>query len=99
MVLCAPHGLGCICRADCRPPGLSADRVLTRSSRACKRVCESVFEFARAIEAEVRKQDEALIQQMLEAIEAETSDTWECNSYHPKLYDAAVAARARLGNT
>ena len=28
------------------------------------------------VEAEVRKQDDALIQQMLEAIEAETSDTW-----------------------
>lgn len=56
-----------------------------------------IYDFARAIEAEVRKQDDALIQQMLEAIEAETSDTWECNSYHPKLHAAVVAARARLG--
>ena len=30
---------------------------------------ERIFEFARAIEAEVRKQDEALIRQMLEALE------------------------------
>jgi len=49
------------------------------------------------VEAEVRKKDDALIQQLVEAIEAETSDTWECNSYHPKLHDAVVAARARLG--
>jgi len=52
--------------------------------------------FAAAIEAEIRKQDTALIRQMLEAIEAETSDTWECNSYHPKLYAAVIAARKRL---
>ena len=50
----------------------------------------------RAVEAEVRKQDTALIQQLVEAIEAETSDTWECSSYHPKLHDAVVAASARL---
>lgn len=56
-----------------------------------------VVKFARAIEAEVRKQDDALIQQMLEAIEAETYDIWDCYRYHPKLHDAAVAARARLG--
>ena len=43
------------------------------------------------------KQDEALIRQMLEAIEAETYDIWDCYRYHPKLHDAAVAARARLG--
>ena len=49
------------------------------------------------VEAEVRKDYDALIRQMLEAIEAETSDTWECDSYHPKLYDAVVAAKARLG--
>lgn len=49
--------------------------------------------------AEVRKQDTELIRQMLEGIEAETSHTWECNSYHPKLYAAIAAARARLENT
>lgn len=53
-------------------------------------------EFARAIEAEVHKQDTALIRQLVEAIEAETSDTWECSSYHPKLHDAVAAANARL---
>ena len=65
--------------------------------RGYKSQWERLFGFGYAVEAEARKQDDALIQQMLEAIEAETSDTWECNSYHPKLYDAAVAARARLG--
>jgi hypothetical protein len=82
---------------------LSDEWIMNMVSQQCAAMLDgkqkeiSPITIARAIEAEVRKQDDALIQQMLEAIEAETSDTWECNSYHPKLYDAAVAARARLG--
>lgn len=44
---------------------------------------------ARAIEAEVRKQDEALIRQMLEALET-------AGCYPPSSQDAITAARARL---
>ena len=45
---------------------------------------------ARAIEAEVRKQDEALIRQMLEALET-------AGVYPPSAQAAITAARARLG--
>ena len=60
---------------------------------------ESVKAFARAIEAEVRKQDEALIRQMLEAIASvrrygsDALSEWMIS----KLDDADQAARARLG--
>ena len=56
--------------------------------------------FARAIEAEVRKQDAALIRQLLEALE-----TCNDSGYYPYSYDeelveaAAAAARARLAPT
>ena len=46
--------------------------------------------FARAIEAEVRKQDEALIRWMLEALET-------AGVYPPSAQAAITAARARLG--
>ncbi|GDY37280.1 hypothetical protein [Acidovorax sp. NB1] len=46
--------------------------------------------FARAIEAEVRKQDEALIRQMLEALES-------ADYNHAGVSAAITAARARLG--
>ncbi len=45
---------------------------------------------ARAIEAEVRKQDDALIQQMLEALET-------AGVYPPSSQAAITAGRARLG--
>ena len=38
MAFCAPHGPGGLRCADCRLPRLSADRVLSRRSRDCKRV-------------------------------------------------------------
>ena len=57
--------------------------------------------FARAIEAEVRKQDEALIRRMLEALDDLTEageDAWgeerPCVRFGKK---ALTAARARLG--
>ena len=46
--------------------------------------------FARAIEAEVRKQDEALIRQMLEALE------YKGRAPHKKRQPAITAGRARL---
>lgn len=58
---------------------------------------EEAFVFARAIEAEVRKQDDALILQLVEALE-----TCSDSGYYPYSYDeelveaAAAAARARL---
>ena len=48
--------------------------------------------FARAIEAEVRKQDEALIRQMLEALEKVDQAM-----PFPVASQAITAARARLG--
>ena len=48
--------------------------------------------FARAIEAEVRKDDEALISQMLEALELE-ADSWKTDPERTK--SAIAAARAR----
>ena len=53
---------------------------------------ERIFEFARAIEAEVRKQDEALIRQMLEALEKVDQAM-----PFPVARQAITAARARLG--
>ncbi len=35
-------------------------------------------------------------QQVLEALEAETSDSWECNSYHPKIHSAIATLRQAL---
>lgn len=46
------------------------------------------MEFARAIEAEVRKQDEALIQQLVNALEP--------FAYEKPAREAIAAARARL---
>lgn len=51
---------------------------------------KGIESFARAIEAEVRKQDDELIQQMLEALEA-------AGVYPPSSQAAITAARARLG--
>ena len=57
--------------------------------------------FARAIEAEVRKQDDALIQQMLEALNTcDESDGYNgpYQFHDDKAVEAAItAARARLG--
>lgn len=57
--------------------------------------------FARAIEAEVRKQDDALIQQMLDALETcDSADGYNgpYQFHDDKAVEAAItAARARLG--
>ena len=70
------------------------------SKSAMKRAIDSVPEchdvgvwvvrVCRAIEAEVRKQDEALIRQMLEALET-------AGVYPPSAQAAITTARARLG--
>ena len=51
---------------------------------------ERLFGFGYAVEAEVRKQDEALIRWMLEALET-------TGVYPPSAQAAITAARARLG--
>lgn len=59
--------------------------------------------FARAVEAEVRKQDDALIQQLVEALE--TCDEGDGYNgpyqYHSEIAveSAITAGRARLGGT
>ncbi len=62
---------------------------------------EEAFVFARAIEAEVRKQDDALIQRLAEALDDLTEageDAWgeerPCVRFGKK---ALIAARSRLG--
>ena len=66
-----------------------------------KSIGERIFEFARAIEAEVRKQDDALIRQMLEALNT-CDESYGYNGPYQFHDDEAVeaaitAARARLG--
>lgn len=61
---------------------------------------ERIFEFARAIEAEVRKQDEALIGRMLEVLEyvRNTPEAeYDSKAALSKAQAAITAARARLG--
>lgn len=53
----------------------------------------TVSRFALAVEAEVRKDDESLIRQMLEALERE-ADSWKTDPERTK--SAIAAARARL---
>ena len=56
---------------------------------------ERLFGFGYAIEAEVRKDDEALIRQMLEALKQ--FQYRACESIHPDFVDEAITAgRARL---
>ena len=52
----------------------------------------NVYEIARAIEAEVRKQDEALILQLVEALEYHRAQTRPID----RADDAITAGRARL---
>ena len=53
--------------------------------------------FARAIEAEVRKQDAALIRQLVEALENSNATLWEEDDDPSRPAHAAItAARARL---
>ena len=54
-------------------------------------------EFARAIEAEVHKQDTALIQQLVEALENSNATLWEEDDDPSRPAHAAITAgRARL---
>ena len=53
--------------------------------------------FAKAIEAEVRKQDDALIRQLVEALENSNATLWEEEDDPERPAHAAIAAgRARL---
>ncbi len=59
------------------------------------------FVFARAWEAEVRKQDEALILQLVEALTVSSPNTdrdygWNPEDWTKRRADALAAARARL---
>ncbi len=57
---------------------------------------DSVKEFARAIEAEVRKQDEALIRQMLDAMQKPMKAWSGTCAWHGPLREAIAAANKRL---
>ena len=72
---------------------LSEDQIIDLFNEACRETfngLERFRYFARAVEAEVRKRDEALIRQMLEALET-------AGVYPPSAQAAITAARARLG--
>ena len=61
---------------------------------------EEAFVFARAIEAEVRKQDDALIWQMLEVLEYvrnAAESEYDSKAALSKAQAAITAARTRLG--
>jgi hypothetical protein len=65
-----------------------------------KSLGERIFGFARAIESEVRKQDDALIRQMLEALEQSNATLWEEADDPERPMQAAItAAKERLGDT
>lgn len=58
---------------------------------------KGIESFARSVEAEVRKQDDALIRQMVEALENSDADLWEEDDDPSRPVHAAIAAgRARL---
>ena len=58
---------------------------------------ERLFGFGYAVEAEVRKQDDALIRQMLEALEQSNATLWEEDDDPSRpAHQAITAARARL---
>lgn len=50
----------------------------------------NIYEIAQAVEAEVRKDDDALIRQMLDALD-------DLKGYRPDIDAAITAAKARLG--
>ena len=79
---------------------LSEDQIIDLFNEACRETfsgLERFRHFARAIEAAVRKQDEALIRQMLDALENSHATLWEEEDDPSRPAHAAItAARARL---
>ena len=79
---------------------LSDDRIaeMMRDTWGCASIApRHALEFARAIEAEVRKQDDALILQLVEALENSHATIWEEEDDPSRPAHAAIAAgRARL---
>ena len=74
---------------------LSEDQIIDLFNQACRETfngLERFRYFARAIEAEVRKQDDALIRQMLDALTA----PYDGVKLHGIQMAAITAARARL---
>ena len=83
---------------------LSDEQIIGLFNEACREKfngLERFRHFARAIEAEVRKQDTELIRQMLEALETcDSADGYNgpYQFHDDKAVEAAItAARARLG--
>ena len=82
---------------------LSEDQIIDLFNEACRETfngLERFRYFARAVEAEVRKQDDALIGQMLEVLEyvRNTPEAeYDSKAALSKAQAAITAARARLG--
>ena len=75
---------------------LSEDQIIDLFNEACREAfngLERFRYFARAVEAEVQKQDDALIRQMLEALEKVDQAM-----PFPVARQEITAARARLGD-
>ena len=79
---------------------LSDDRIaeMMRDTWGCASIApRHALEFARAIEAEVRKDDTELIRQLVEALENSHATLWEEDDDPERPAHAAItAARARL---
>ena len=86
---------------------LTPERIMELSDRLLRVVGagyvrpQDAEEFARAIEAEVRKADDALILQLVEALERSSPHTdceyrWKPEGWTKRRADAITAGRARL---
>ena len=79
---------------------LSDERIaeMMRDTWGCASIApRHALEFARAIEAEVRKSDEALIRKLVEALENSNATLWEEDDDPSRPAHAAITAgRARL---
>ena len=72
---------------------LSDDEIIAIAEKHLVLIDNGEFDFARAIEAEVRKQDDALILQLVEALEVATTPL---AADRQEVLRAVTAARARL---
>ena len=72
---------------------MSDDEIIAIAEKHLVLIDNGEFDFARAIEAEVRKQDDALILQLVEALEVATTPL---AADRQEVLRAVTAARARL---
>jgi hypothetical protein len=94
------HGVGpCTCGADTPAPVLTDEQIDAIADAHRWDTREGRRAMLRAVEHEARSSYVAMMQQALDAIDAEMSADWTCNSYHPKLHAARAALSATLEKT